>query len=268
MRPNLHCMATYTHGHHESVLRSHRWRTLENSATYLQPHLLPDFHVLDVGCGPGTITADFASIVNHVTAVEHTAAALDLARDQMAGRTNISYVVSDAHALDLPDDSFDVVHAHQVLQHLADPVQALREMRRVCKPGGLVAVRDSDYLGFTWFPEVPAFDEWMRLYQQAASANGGAPQAGRRLLCWARAAGFTDISPSSSTWCFATQEDRQYWGGMWSDRILQSALTTQLLQSGQATLPELQAISDAFRAWISDEDGWFSVLHGEVLARP
>ena len=166
-------MTVYTHGHHESVLRSHRWRTLENSAAYLLPHLSPNFHVLDVGCGPGTITADLASRVTHVTAVEHTSAALDLARAEMAGRTNVSYVVTDAHALDLPDDSFDVVHAHQVLQHVGDPVQALREMRRVGKPGGLVAVRDSDYLGFTWFPERSAFDEWMRLYQEAALANGG-----------------------------------------------------------------------------------------------
>lgn len=268
MDPTLRNMTVYTHGHHESVLRSHRWRTLENSAAYLLPHLSPDFHVLDVGCGPGTITADFASRVTHVTAVEHTSAALDLARAEMAGRTNVSYVVTDAHALDLPDDSFDVVHAHQVLQHVHDPVQALSEMRRVCKPGGLVAVRDSDYLGFTWFPQIPAFDEWMRLYQEAALANGGEPQAGRRLLSWARAAGFTGITPSSSTWCFANPQDRQYWGGMWTDRILQSALTTQLLDSGMATLPDLQAISEAFRSWISDEDGWFSILHGEILARP
>ena len=56
-------MTVYTHGHHESVLRSHRWRTLENSAAYLLPHLSPDFQVLDVGCGPGTITADLASRV-------------------------------------------------------------------------------------------------------------------------------------------------------------------------------------------------------------
>jgi ubiquinone/menaquinone biosynthesis C-methylase UbiE len=155
---------------------------LENSAAYLLPHRSPDFHVLDVGCGPGTITANLASRVTHVTAVEHTSAALDLARAEMAGRTNVSYVVTDAHALDLPDDSFDVVHAHQVLQHVDDPVQALREMSRVCKPGGLVAVRDSDYLGSIWFPDAPSFDEWMRLYQEAALANGGEPQAGRRLL--------------------------------------------------------------------------------------
>ena len=54
-------MAQYTHGHHESVLRSHRWRTAENSAAYLLPHLGPARTLLDVGCGPGTITADLAA---------------------------------------------------------------------------------------------------------------------------------------------------------------------------------------------------------------
>ena len=54
---------TYLHGHHDSVLRSHRWRTAENSAGYLLPRLRPDARVLDVGCGPGTITADPAGLV-------------------------------------------------------------------------------------------------------------------------------------------------------------------------------------------------------------
>ena len=54
---------TYTHGHHESVLRSHTWRTAENSSAYLLPHLRPGQRLLDVGCGPGTITADLALLV-------------------------------------------------------------------------------------------------------------------------------------------------------------------------------------------------------------
>ena len=98
------------------------------------------------------------------------------------GQANIVFATSDVHALDFPDDTFDVVHAHQVLQHVADPVQALREMRRVCKPGGVVGVRDSDYAGFIWFPQLPALDRWMTLYVTAARANGGEPDAGRRLL--------------------------------------------------------------------------------------
>ena len=83
----------------------------------------------------------------------------------------------------------------------------------------MVAVRDSDYAAFTWFPALPELDEWLDLYQRVARGNGGEPDAGRRLLSWAHAAGFTDVTASSSTWCFADAEDRAWWGGMWADRV-------------------------------------------------
>ncbi|HEX2313966.1 MAG TPA: class I SAM-dependent methyltransferase [Thermomonospora sp.] len=259
--------AVYTHGHHESVLRSHRWRTAENSAAHLVPHLHPDMTLLDVGCGPGTITADLAGRVAHVTATEITPEALDLARTEATsrGQHNIDFVVADVHRLDFPDDTFDVVHAHQVLQHVGDPVQALREMRRVCTPGGLVAARDSDYAAFAWYPRLPGLTEWMTLYQRLARANGGEPDAGRHLLSWARRAGFESVIPTASTWCFATPEDRLWWGGMWADRILHSQMATQALASGAATREDLERISAAWRAWTEADDAWFALLHGEIL---
>jgi SAM-dependent methyltransferase len=261
----------YTHGHHESVLRSHRWRTAQNSAAYLLSHLASGASLLDVGCGPGTITADLAARVRpgRVTAVEISAEALQLAQAEAAGRgqDNIDFTVADVHALDFADDSFDVVHAHQVLQHVADPVRALREMRRVCRPGGVVAARDSDYAAFTWFPHVPALHEWLTLYQRAARANGGEPDAGRRLLSWAHAAGFDHITATASTWCFATPEDRQWWGGMWADRILHSTLARQLVTSGMATEEDLHRVSRGWREWAAADDGWLTVLHGEILCR-
>lgn len=263
--------AVYTHGHHESVLRAHRVRTAENSAGYLLPHLRPGMSVLDVGCGPGTITADLAAQIDpgQVTAVEQTDSALDLARAeaQARGQSNISFVTSDIHALDFADATFDVVHAHQVLQHVADPVQALREMRRVCKPGGLVAARDADYAGFVWFPQLPELDRWRTLYASAARANGGEPDAGRRLLSWAQAAGFDDITPTGSLWCFATPDTREWWGAMWADRIVESALARQLVESGMATAIELEGISSAWRRWAAATDGWLSIPHGEILCR-
>jgi len=263
--------AVYTHGHHESVLRSHRWRTAENSAAYLLPLLTPGATVLDVGCGPGTITGDLATRITpgRLTALEMTEAALDLARAEIARRhlTNVDFAVGDVHALDFPDDTFDVVHAHQVLQHVGDPVQALREMRRVTRPGGIIAVRDSDYAAFTWFPELPELDEWLALYDRIARANGGEPNAGRRLLSWAHAAGFTDITATSSTWCFATEEDRTWWGTMWADRILNSALATQALTTEAATEADLRRISEGWKRWATEKDGWMSLLHGELIAR-
>ncbi|TCM51813.1 class I SAM-dependent methyltransferase [Kribbella sp. VKM Ac-2568] len=258
----------YTHGHHESVLRSHSWRTAENSAGYLLPQLRPGMSLLDIGAGPGTITADLAALVQpgRTTALEANEAALDITRATFAKLDiEVDFVVGDVHRLELPDDSYDVVHAHQVLQHVSDPVQALKEMRRVCKPGGIVAVRDSDYHAFTWFPELPELDEWMDLYQRMARANGGEPDAGRRLLSWALAAGFEKVETTASNWTFANQPDRDWWGGMWADRILQSDLARQARAAG---VPEgdLRRISDAWRTWSAAPDGFISLLHGEILA--
>jgi SAM-dependent methyltransferase len=261
----------YTHGHHESVLRSHRWRTADNSAGYLLPYLRAGMSLLDVGCGPGTLTADLAARVapGRVTAVEPGEPALDLARAEVArrGLDTVDFVAADVHALRFAGDSFDVVHAHQVLQHVADPVRALREMRRVCRPGGIVAARDSDYAAFAWFPAVPALDEWLALYRRAARANGGEPDAGRRLLSWARAAGFTEITATASVWCFATEADRRWWGGMWAERILDSDLARQLLATGAATPDDLHRIAAGWRQWADAEDGWLAVPHGEVICR-
>lgn len=261
--------AVYTHGHHESVLRSHRWRTAENSAAYLLPHLRPHMTLLDIGAGPGTITADLATRVARVTASEVADTVLDLAKAEAAARgaDNIDFAVADVHALDYPDDTFCVTHAHQVLQHVGDPVRALREMRRVTRPGGIVAARDSDYAAFAWFPRLPVLDEWLALYRRAARANGGEPDAGRRLLSWAREAGFDDITATASTWCFATPDDRAWWGGMWAERILKSDMARQSLDTGLADEADLRRISDGWREWAAAEDGWFSVLHGEILCR-
>lgn len=262
-------MHTYTHGHHESVLRSHSWRTAENSAAYLLPHLRSDMRLLDIGAGPGTITMDLAQRVAEVTAVEKGEAELNLSRELAVSRdiANVRFEAHDIHAMDIADNSYDVTHAHQVLQHVADPVQALREMRRVTRPGGLVAVRDADHLAFAWWPQIPELDEWMALYRPAARANGGEPDAGRRLYSWSRDAGFSEVHASSSTWCFATPSDRAWWGGMWADRIVESALATQLIDEGRATADDLQKISAGWRTWAESADGWFSVLHGELICR-
>jgi SAM-dependent methyltransferase len=261
--------AVYTHGHHESVLRSHRWRTAENSAAYLLPHMKSGATLLDIGCGPGTITADLASLVTpgRVTALEVTDAALGLARAEIARRgiESVDFAVGDVHALDFADDSFDIVHAHQVLQHVGDPVTALREMRRVTRPGGIVAVRDGDYAAFTWFPELPELDEWLDLYERVARGNGGEPDAGRRLLSWAHAAGFTDVTATSSTWCFANAADRAWWGGMWADRMLASDLARTALATRAATQEDLERIAAGWKAWAADEDGWISLLHSELI---
>lgn len=261
----------YTHGHHESVLRAHRWRTAENSCAYLLPHLVPGMDLLDVGCGPASITLDLARHVGtsgRVVAIDPAADAVEAAREAVAraGVTNVIVEQADVESMaDTAKDAFDVVHAHQVLQHVPDPVATLQAMRTTARPGGLVAAREADYGAMTWFPESDGLDEWCVLYRRVASSNGGRPDAGRELLSWATAAGFDDIVSSASAWCFATPEDREWWGGLWAERVTQSSIAEQAVAASLSTPSDLERLAAAWHSWAREDDGWFAVLHGEVL---
>jgi SAM-dependent methyltransferase len=259
---------TYTHGHHESVLRSHKWRTVENSAAYLVERLTPGTTILDIGCGPGTITVDMARRVApaRVVGIDTSGDVIEQARTGGSDVDNVEFHVGDIYALDI-QDTFDIVHTHQLLHHVPDPVEALRVMRRVCTPGGIVAARESDYGAFRWYPDELALDRWLTLYQAIARRNGGEPDAGRRLLAWAHAAGFTHVQPTASVWCFATPDDRSWWGGTWAERMTNSAIARQAVDEKFATTADLEFIADGFRRWAADPDGWFVLVHGEIVCR-
>jgi ubiquinone/menaquinone biosynthesis C-methylase UbiE len=261
---------TYTHGHAESVLQSHRWRTADNSAGYLLPLLRPGLDLLDVGCGPGTITVDLAARVapGRVVGIDVSADPLAEAR-MVADRAGVevTFEVGDVYALGVDDDSFDVVHAHQVLQHLTDPVAALREMARVCRPGGVIAVRDVDYGAFVTFPADDGLDRWLDLYHRVARRNGAEPDAGRRLLSWAHAAGLRDTVASASTYCYASPEEREWWGNSWAGRATSSSFAEQAVAYGLASTDDLEEIAAAWLRWRDADDAWLGMLHGELLIR-
>jgi len=263
--------ARYVLGHHETVLRSHSTRTAANSAAYLVSSIQPHMHILDVGCGPGTITADFADLVpqGKVVGLEPVEPPLEIARATLEGRglKNAEFVIGDVHKLDFGDNMFDVAHCHQVLVHVGDPVQALREMRRVTKEGGYVAARECDFPVMTWFPEIDGLQKWQSLMMEVAQANGSEPRAGRRLVHWALEAGFKrdKIKATTTAWCFSTPEERSWWGGMWADRVLADGFAETVVRGGYGTTEDLNKISEAWKEWVKTEDGWFSMVHGEIL---
>ena len=263
--------ARYTHGHSAAVLNAHSRRGAADSAAYLLAHLSAGMDLLDVGCGPASITADLAERVapGRVVGLDAAAGALEAARATLRDRglsEQVEVTSGDVMALPFEDASFDVVHAHQVLQHLADPVGALAEMRRVTRPGGIVAVRDAVYSAMTWFPEPAGMEQWRSVYMATARSNGGEPDAGSRLLSWARAAGFADASASASTWCYATPADRAWQSQTWAQRCLTS-FGPRAVELGLADRADLETMAQAWRQWGDSEDAWFVVVHGEVLAR-
>ncbi|CAI7597466.1 unnamed protein product [Penicillium pancosmium] len=235
----------YTTDHSASVIQTHGWRTLSNSAAYVLPYIRPDLQILDVGCGPGSITIDFAKHAphGHVTGIEYVPEPLDGARKLATAEniTNVSFQVGDIHAIPFPDDTFDIVHVHQVLQHIADPVRALQEMRRVVKQGGIVAVRES--ASQTWYPESKGISAWQELGEKMGRAKGGNPYPG------------------------SSQEEREYWGGSMRERTKASGFATTAIKEGYSSQEELDKIAKGWKDFVEDDDAWFGLLHGEIVCR-
>ena len=257
----------YTHGYHAVIVDSYRRRTAEACAAFLLPRLRPDAEVLDLGCGPGTITLGLARYARRVVGLDSAAKMVNEARQLAAGSgaSNVAFEVGSAYELPFGDGSFDVVYAHQVMQHLADPVRALVEARRVLRHGGLVAVRDSDYGTMVHAPVDPVIEGWRDLYHQVAASNGGQADAGRFLSGWVRDAGFVDPIVSTSTTTHANGDGRAAWGGMWAVRVVDSDFADHAINSGFATRTELQEISDAFSRWAASPDGFWAYMCGEVI---
>ena len=257
----------YTHGYHQVIVGSYTRRTAETCAAFLLPRLKPETVVLDVGCGPGTITAGLARHAGKVVGLDKSAEMVEEARNHAAdcGLANTSFEVGSVYELPWDDASFDVVYAHQLLQHLSEPVGALREARRVLRPGGLVAVRDSDYGTMVHAPVYSAIERWRDLYHQVAEANGGEADAGRYLLSWVTKAGFTNVETTASTTAHTDQEGRTVWGEMWAVRVAESDFADHAVENGLATRGELQEISNAFRQWAAQPDGFWAWVNGEVI---
>ncbi len=260
----------YTHGHHQSVVQNHARRRAEGEAWFLLPHLKAGMRLLDVGCGPGTITAGLARAVapGEAVGIDLSEEILTQARDYAAGEGvgNVRFTFGDVYQLDYEDGVFDVVYANQVLQHLTDQPLALREMRRVLKPGGILSVRETDYATMCPSPKFPEFEDWSRLYHQVAYRNGAEPDAGRNLARWVREAGFSgyEIHPNVVV---MDGDEARFWGNMWSQRILHSNVGTDALAYGLAEQADLDRISAAWTRFAASEWPFYMYAQLGVLAR-
>lgn len=226
---------TYLPGYAE--VGHHEWRTAENSTPYLLPTLQhlssnnPNLTLLDVGAGSGTITASLAKYIpptGRITAVdlspeiiarasEH-AQTIPGAAEKITFQAPVSvYSLTDTFG----ENAFDVVHAHQVLCHLDSPVEALKEMLRVVKPGGVVAVREIDMRTWSMYPDTEVMRRWIRVQFASHEAAGGSNMAGPSLVAWAMKAGAKrgEIEASMGTWLYSTEEERRVWGEFSSSSV-------------------------------------------------
>ena len=260
----------YTHGHHESVVQSHARRRAEVEAWFLLPELRTGMRLLDVGCGPGTVTVGLARAVSPgtVIGIDLSTDVLEFARSHAASEAvgNVSFAVGDVYQLDFDDGALDCVYANQLLQHLTDPVRALRELRRVLRPDGILAVRDADYATMCASPKFSEFEDWNRLYHEVAYRNEAEPDAGRELTKWVRAAGFGEYELHPNVVVLDGEEAR-IWGRTWSQRILHSEVGSQALEYGLAEQADLDRISAGWTRFAEAEEPFFMFTQIAILAR-
>lgn len=205
--------------------------------------------ILDVGCGPGSITIDFAKYVTlgHVVGMDTEAAAATLAKARAQavkeGMHNVEFLSGDALALPFPDNSFDVVHSHQVIQYVDNPVLFFEEMRWVVKPGGYVACHSCD-TGTTVIQPQPQYRKLEKLEQlcnRVLEESGRSLKAARSMHIWARKAGFNParFKLTTSNYVFRTLEERRYWGTMAVGIVRESAMMTAAVKKGYITAEEV-----------------------------
>lgn len=263
--------ASYAWDHSANTLATHEARSVQNESPYLLPYLKPGMKILDVGCGPGTITVSVAKLVGdgQVTGLETNPNIVDRA-NAIAERekvSNVKFAIGDATALPFADNTFDLAYTHQVLLHISKPVECLCEMRRVVKPGGLVCAREGEMEGWIFYPESPKLLDWCAMVAEVIKSSGGLKATGRNLHVYAREAGFKSehIKRGASAWLYTKPEERKLNGYAWGKRSVESNMASQALKLGIRSREELEGYKEAWKQWADCEDGWLTATSGEIV---
>src|SRR5438552_704358 len=230
---------------------AHARRTAAHNAAFFLPHLNPGMKLLDAGCGPGSITIGLAEAVApaDTIGIDASADAIEEARALAVskGCANVRFEVADVYAVPFEDATFDAAFSHAVMQHLGDPLAALREIRRVLKPGGIIGIADADHDGTILAPPDPLLDASLRLLAEIrARRGGGDPRIGKRLRSLLHEAGFARTVASVTADCDGSTEATHRTGEFWARYLESPELIAHAMDLGIASHQEISAMSAAW----------------------
>lgn len=260
----------YTMGFSEEYLKALRRFTAEANAAHLFPHLRPGLRVLDFGCGPGNISAGLAKAVDpgelHGVDMEESQIALARETVKWYGLDNATFHVGDVTSMPFEDDYFDVAHCHNVLMHVPDTSAVLAEVKRVLKPGGLIACREMMTASSFTEPDFGVIRKAWDMFEDLLEADEGHPQMGKELKGHILNAGFTNIRASASVDIYSTPADVEFIYGIALQWFLSPEITEAAIKYGASTRELCDAIADAYARWREHPAALAGVAHGEIVA--
>lgn len=246
-------------------------RTAEQHADFLLPHLQPGMRLIDAGCGPGSITLGLARRIapGEAVGVDMSAESLADARAlaQAGDAANVRFVDGDAYALPFADGTFDAGFAHALLQHLRDPLSALRELRRVVRPGGVVGVADADYAGGMMWPDYPELRRWLEITLALRTRDGGTPTVGRQLRALLAEAGFAQVDVTVRQQCDGSSDAARLQAAFNASYVEAPGYVAHVAGNGIASPEELRGIAAAWRRWGDDPGAFATRNFVQAIAR-
>ncbi len=242
-------------------------RMASQEAAFLLPHLRAGMHVLDSGCGPGSITLGLAAAVTpgKVVGIDVQPSQVEQARALADQRsvTNVRFEVANVYDLPFPDGSFDAAFANSVLEHLREPVRALAELRRVLRPGGIAGIRDLDNGGFLIAPDTPLLQQWFSLRERVRQYNGANFYIGRHHRRLLLEAGFVRAEASASIQSAGSLEKTRHFAVFLKAQF--PALARTALAEGWIDQATVDAIVAEIDAWAERPDAFQAATRCEAI---
>jgi ubiquinone/menaquinone biosynthesis C-methylase UbiE len=249
--------------------RSMITRTAAGEAAFFLPHLRQGMSLLDCGCGPGSVTLDLARIVapGQVVGVDIDAGEVKRASALAAGQgvTHVRFETGNVYALPFANETFDAVYSNALLDHLREPLNALREIRRVLKPGGVAGIRAADRDGNLFVPLVPLIAKYLEWTDRLKADQGVNSRIGKHLRALLRQAGFVRVEASASYDSYGTPERVRMLGEALASNAIKEWRAEEILKSDWTDRAELEQIAAAFRAWAEQPDAFFVQTRCEAV---
>lgn len=269
MQGNTSPDPAYTMGYDENFQQMLRRRSAESHAAYLLPHLKPGDRLLDFGCGPGTISVGLASAVDpgefHGVDMEESQIERARAAAWAGGHANATFHVGDVTALPFEDSYFDAAHCHAVLMHVPDTAAVLAEVKRVLKPGGIIASRELFVSSSFLEPGGEDVDGAWTTFAKLLQGNGGHPEMGRELKNALLEAGFSDIQASGSFDYFGSTEDVAFFRAFIDDWFYSPRVIEAAVQYGLASREQFEQWRQGLDEWRDHPGACGGLAFGEVI---